>query len=262
MPRKRNDLLDDIAQLPWWVITILAVVVFVSLKFILPNIEIKNPLLNGMAKGIPVAAPLFTIALLFLAAKSAYSSWRKGELLESQKSIQTVRAVSWKEFEELVGEMYRRKGYSVTENARAGADGGVDLVLKKNGEVIFVQCKHWRMEKVGVTIARELYGVMMAEGATEGIVISSGDFTQEAKDFVKGKPISVVNGPELVEMVKAGQRKEINERMKTVENVQSMMKCPLCGGEMVLRTAKRGENAGGQFWGCLSFPRCRGVRES
>ncbi|MVF24844.1 hypothetical protein EVC37_25075 [Methylocaldum sp. BRCS4] len=28
---------------------------------------------------------------------------------------------------------------------------------------------------------------------------------------------------------------------------------------MVLRTAKRGTNAGGQFWGCSSFPKCRGI---
>ncbi len=33
--------------------------------------------------------------------------------------------------------------------------------------------------------------------------------------------------------------------------------CPKCGGVMALRTAKSGPNAGGQFWGCTNFPRCR-----
>jgi hypothetical protein len=33
--------------------------------------------------------------------------------------------------------------------------------------------------------------------------------------------------------------------------------CPKCGSEMVLRTAKKGNNEGQQFWGCSNFPRCR-----
>lgn len=36
--------------------------------------------------------------------------------------------------------------------------------------------------------------------------------------------------------------------------------CPKCGREMVLRTAKKGSNLGEQFWGCLDYPNCRGVR--
>ena len=37
--------------------------------------------------------------------------------------------------------------------------------------------------------------------------------------------------------------------------------CPKCGGEMVLRTAKRGSNQGEQFWGCPNYPQCRGTRK-
>lgn len=35
--------------------------------------------------------------------------------------------------------------------------------------------------------------------------------------------------------------------------------CPKCGATMLLRTAKTGANAGGKFWGCPNFPRCRAV---
>ena len=35
--------------------------------------------------------------------------------------------------------------------------------------------------------------------------------------------------------------------------------CPKCGGTMVLRTARKGQNAGNQFWGCATYPACRGV---
>lgn len=36
--------------------------------------------------------------------------------------------------------------------------------------------------------------------------------------------------------------------------------CPDCGGSMVHRSAKRGANAGSLFWGCSSYPRCKGTR--
>src|SRR5258705_12606601 len=35
--------------------------------------------------------------------------------------------------------------------------------------------------------------------------------------------------------------------------------CPDCGAAMQLRTARRGRNAGGQFYGCSKYPRCRGT---
>jgi hypothetical protein len=37
--------------------------------------------------------------------------------------------------------------------------------------------------------------------------------------------------------------------------------CPKCLSPMVKRTAKKGSNAGGQFWGCSAFPKCRYVEE-
>ena len=35
--------------------------------------------------------------------------------------------------------------------------------------------------------------------------------------------------------------------------------CPQCCKSMVLRTARSGENAGKQFWGCSGYPDCRGA---
>ena len=40
----------------------------------------------------------------------------------------------------------------------------------------------------------------------------------------------------------------------------SEVECPECGGEMILRTARQGRNAGGQFYGCAAYPRCKGTR--
>ena len=45
--------------------------------------------------------------------------------------------------------------------------------------------------------------------------------------------------------------------MNTINRTSSANICPLCGAKLVLRTARKGQNAGQQFWGCSSFPSCR-----
>ena len=57
------------------------------------------------------------------------------------------------------------------------------------------------------------------------------------------------------------------KHIKTLENVKHVEDivegkqeneiCPKCGSAMILRTAKKGVNAGNQFWGCSQFPECR-----
>lgn len=74
----------------------------------------------------------------------------------------------------LIGEFFRQQGYSVTETGGKGPDGGVDLELRKDGELHLVQCKQWQALKVSVKVVRELYGVMAAQGAAGGYVVTSG----------------------------------------------------------------------------------------
>lgn len=54
------------------------------------------------------------------------------------------------------------------------------------------------------------------------------------------------------------RRKQQNAPQRPAE--PAVPACPLCGGLMVLRTARRGQNAGAQFWGCSAYPDCRGTR--
>lgn len=79
--------------------------------------------------------------------------------------------MSWQDFELLIGEHFRRGGYSVRETA-GGADRGVDLILNKDGATYFAQCKQWKAYKVGVKIVRELLGVMFSRGSTGGFVVT------------------------------------------------------------------------------------------
>ncbi len=143
-------------------------------------------------------------------------------------------------------------------------DNGIDLVISRQGKRYLVQCKQWRSQKVGVKVVREMFGLVTAEQAAGGIVITSGQFTREAGKFAKGKALELVDGEQLAALISAVQK----EPKVSAQEVKSKPKgdpgappCPACGGKMVLRTARKGNNAGQQFWGCSGFPKCRGTRD-
>src|ERR1700734_373084 len=87
------------------------------------------------------------------------------------------------------------------EEAGQGPDGGVDLGLTKNGQRYLVQCKHWRKRQVGVTVGRELNGVVSAQGAHGGFVVTGGEFSREALEFSKSSGIKLIDGPSLEELI-------------------------------------------------------------
>ncbi len=132
--------------------------------------------------------------------------------------------MNWREFEELVGEAYRRQGYAVEENQGAGPDEGIDLVLTKGGDLVLVQCKHWRAVKVDVKIVRELYGVMAAKEAPHGVVITSGMITQDARNFATDKPIDLVDGHLLLELIGTVQKPQESTGKQPREIVSAMWK--------------------------------------
>lgn len=171
----------------------------------------------------------------------------------------------------LVGEAFRMRGFSVAETGGGGPDGGIDLELRKGSEVFLVQCKQWRAYKVSVNAVRELFGVMASQGATGGFVVTSGTFTPDARSFVEGKNIELIDGSALkamIDRVRATRLEMVSPEgapasaQTSVQTATPSAKptCPRCGGPMVKRIAKQGSNAGGAFWGCPAFSKCRGIK--
>jgi len=76
-----------------------------------------------------------------------------------------LRLLDAKEFEWLVGEVFRRDGWTVDETgSQDGPDGNVDLRLTRDGVHRIVQCKRWTSWNVGVDTVRAFAGTIMREG--------------------------------------------------------------------------------------------------
>jgi len=286
MARRKNspieDLLEITAALPWWVGTIFAIIAYVVLhRYAIADVQTTavpgqiGQMVAGQVTKMLAGYGQYILPILFISAAIAsfFGRLKRAELLRivgSEGSGNALRRMSWQDFELLVGEAFRMKGYSVIETGGGGADGGIDLVLKKNGEVFLVQCKQWRAFKVSVNIVRELFGVMAAQGATGGFVVTSGIFTNDACSFAKGRNIELIDGDALTLMIDSAK---VAQSLRTQAGasqsrsfatkpdvIMASPSCPICGGVMVKRTAKQGVNAGGNFWGCSAFPKCRGVK--
>lgn len=277
--RKSNsieDLLEITALFPWWVGTIIAIVAYVVLHHyaiaeltITPvHGQLGNMVVSQITKVLAGYGQYMFPSIFLLGALSSFLNRKKRKNLALlNQDINSIRSLSWYDFELLVGEAFRMKGYSVTEIGGNGPDGGIDLVLKKDGEIFLVQCKQWKAFKVSVTIVRELFGVMASKGATGGFVVSSGIFTKEAKSFAKGQNIELIDGLELAKMIKNAKSSHLSRsQIETpfqplVENITEIL-CPSCGNIMIKRIAKKGQNKGNEFWGCSKYPKCHGVRDN
>lgn len=259
MALKDESLLNLLTRLPWQYSALAAVATYALFRFVLPAVPVGNPLIQSFVNGLSVAAPLLVIVLLAAGLVSYVFSWQKRRLLNKQTGLDSVDELSWQEFESLVGEVFRRRGYRVLENAGDGADGGVDLRLRKNGKKVYVQCKHWKKQKVGVKVVRELYGIVMAKKADQGVVVTYGDFTPEARAFARGKPLMLIGGEKLSKLILEAQRPGRAEQTAPAAPKSEKVLCPRCGSDMVLRKARQGKYAGQRFWGCSRFPQCKGV---
>ena len=153
--RNERSLIEDLMTAPWWISAILAVISYFGLRFLVPAIlqgstGMFNQALATVASsfaGIVSMVFVFTgfISLIMGAIKKKkedQSSVRKRDLFARQKSLPDISSLKWREFEEFIGEAYRRQGYQVEERGGNEPDGGIDLILRKRDEMVLVQCKH------------------------------------------------------------------------------------------------------------------------
>ncbi|MDT0618298.1 restriction endonuclease [Salinisphaera sp. P385] len=198
-------------------------------------------------------ATLLTAALI-----SLVGNWWRQRLLTrtlDRASSQSVLDLHWRDFERLMHAWFEREGYRVSPT-NSGPDGGVDLVLRREGETFLVQCKRWRATSIGVSVVRELYGVMASRGATGGFVVGVGAFTDAARQFAAGQNITLIDARAMVDESAPETAEELAPPPgATAPN------CPSCGAHMKRRTAKRGPKRGQEFYGCSRFPQCRQTRD-
>lgn len=142
------------------------------------------------------------------------NSYDVADTLDETKNL---AAMDWQDFEHLIRELFEKEfnqSGGEVKITRASRDGGVDAIAFDpdpiRGGKIVIQAKRYT-NVVGVSAVRDLYGTVLNEGATKGILVSTADYGPDAYDFAKGKPLTLLSGNNLLHLLeKHGHKAKID----------------------------------------------------
>lgn len=120
---------------------------------------------------------------------------------------------------------------------------------------VVVRCKPWDAYRIGIKPLRELHAAMVAAGASQGVLVTSGRFTPEAVVFAAKENIQLVDGAAFLEKI-AGLAPEQSAALLKLATQGDFLtpSCPSCEVKMASRRSTQG---GRTFWGCINYPRCK-----
>jgi restriction system protein len=112
-----------------------------------------------------------------------------------------LEGLGWRDVERLIARLFHRDGFSVMPvNERQGP---VDFLVERGEEKVFVQCRNWNVWEVPDRAVRELAGYMSGAGASRGYMLSTGEFSAEARAYADERGLQLVGGSELPELLAA-----------------------------------------------------------
>ena len=167
--------------------------------FIQPNWVIRLPTLLTEWIQLAEAAGIFTITFIWSAIL-----WRQRRQIISSPplpdlTLDQLYNLSPRAFERYVADLFLQKGYQVRVRGRSG-DLGVDLEISDGqGRRAIAQCKRYQ-KTIGAETVRELYGTLIHERANRAFLVTTAEISTAAREWVKGKPITLIDGKTLVQI--------------------------------------------------------------
>ena len=120
------------------------------------------------------------------------------------KGVTGLDKITPREFEQLVSQLFQALGYS-TRLTRYSQDGGIDIHARRLSEAsrenLVIQCKHYPDGTVGVEAARALNG-LLTQDFSGGVLVTSGRFSAECKEFCQRTRIHMIDGAELLSLLR------------------------------------------------------------
>ena len=175
----------------------------------------------------------------------------------AQWTPELLKQIEWRRFEQLCVAYFEALGFRA-EVASPAPGGGVDITLFEQGAErpsTLVQCQPWNAYRVGIKPVRGLLGAMLSGNFGQGVMVTSGKFTQEARDFARKEKISLIDGAELlVKFADLPPEKAVGLLRFATQGDFQTPTCPTCALKMIPR---KSTTHGRKFWGCRNYPSCK-----
>lgn len=213
---------------------------------------------------------------MFLVHRVRNRNGMEGDFLPSLASLQTpaesepydmqyaVHGLSTEDFEMLVALIYQRQGYRVAMSGGLSGGRGGDFTLARKAERILVQCKKQSQDhRIPVERVRELHESMLAANIPRGMYVASCGFSWDARNFAKGKGITVINARTLDALITDARETPDEDLLAVSQYAPKLMgkvqltppTCPACEATMDQVNASNGS-----VWVCSQRPDCKGRR--
>ena len=173
--------------------------------------------------------------------KKKFNKWSS-----ERDKLGKLKGLNPNDFENYIANMYSYLGYK-TKKVGGSYDGGIDVIAEKNGIKHYIQCKKYITSKVSVGDVRDFAGALMDKlSQGKGIFITTNIFTTKAEKYAEDKPIELIDGDELLRLIKLA-----NKENEVIKNKETGI-CPTCGSKLLEKNGKYGK-----FLGCTNYPNCR-----
>lgn len=194
-----------------------------------------------------------------LTKKSTAEDTPKVTPLSNHELLTKIRSMSPYDFEKYIAQLFEHFGYSAATTPYK-RDGGIDIVLYKNGVQSYVQCKKYIEKIAKVSEVCDFYGAVVDHlHGGEAFFVTTNIFSSDARKFVKystnGNRIRLIDSTGLLTIIRALESKGIVIPIPDVSDISQKIKpCPRCrGGHLVIRRSKNNHSP---FYGCSNYPEC------
>ena len=126
------------------------------------------------------------------------------DILDTLRARANLASMEWDDFEHLIRELFEKafsEGGATVHVTRASRDQGVDAVVLDpdplRGGKIIIQAKRYT-NLVPLSAVRELYGAVINEGASRGILVTTSHYGPDAHEFAAEKPLALLSGEQLL----------------------------------------------------------------
>ena len=179
-----NSLFAILLRSPWWMSIALGGGLAAIAIALLPEAYRGVGALTGL--------PFFVIGGI-----AGWKQWRAPSRSRVDEMLTAVRSMSWPEFSRAIETAYQRQGYQVS----ALHSGAANFEITRNGRTALVNCKRWKVARLGVEPLSELHASMEARNAQECIFVAAGEISDNARAFAIKHRIGIVGAHELAQLL-------------------------------------------------------------
>lgn len=173
-----------------------SVILFSLIFFLLPLLSILKWTVSMVFLGVV----LFILLIAYISARMQEKQLK--HMLTSADTLDKLYVLNPFDFEEAVGELFRKNGFENVRITPSQLDGGVDIIMEKNGESYGVQCKKYDPQSyIKIEIVKALIPSCQRMGLHHPVFVTTAKFSTHTREYMKGENMWLIDGNDLVVMM-------------------------------------------------------------